>query len=58
LGRLVAGDARAYTYLPESAAAFLEPERLADVLRSLGLTGVTIRRLGFGAVALTTARKP
>jgi demethylmenaquinone methyltransferase/2-methoxy-6-polyprenyl-1,4-benzoquinol methylase len=58
LGRLVAGDARAYTYLPESAAAFLEPERLADVLRDLGLTDVTVRRFGFGSVALTAARKP
>jgi demethylmenaquinone methyltransferase/2-methoxy-6-polyprenyl-1,4-benzoquinol methylase len=58
LGRLIAGDARAYTYLPESAAAFLEPERLVEVLRAAGLVEPRVRRLGLGSVALTTARKP
>jgi demethylmenaquinone methyltransferase/2-methoxy-6-polyprenyl-1,4-benzoquinol methylase len=58
LGDLIAGDAAAYTYLPDSAAAFLEPERLADVLRELGLSGVGVRRLALGSVAVLTASRP
>ncbi len=57
VGALVAGDASAYTYLPESAAAFLEPERLAEGLRRLGLMDVSVRRLGLGTVAITSGRK-
>jgi demethylmenaquinone methyltransferase / 2-methoxy-6-polyprenyl-1,4-benzoquinol methylase len=57
LGRVIAGDAAAYTYLPESTAAFLEPERLASLLRAVGFEDVRVRRLGFGSVALTGGRK-
>ena len=57
VGELVAGDPSAYTYLPESAVAFLEPERLGDELRRLGLREVRVRRLGFGSVAITSGRK-
>jgi demethylmenaquinone methyltransferase/2-methoxy-6-polyprenyl-1,4-benzoquinol methylase len=56
LGRLIAGDAAAYTYLPASSAAFAEPEQLADELRKLGMLDVTVTRLGFGAVAIIRAR--
>lgn len=58
VGRVVTGDDAAYTYLPESAVAFLEPERLRELLGELGLTRVTSRRMAFGAVALTTGLKP
>jgi demethylmenaquinone methyltransferase/2-methoxy-6-polyprenyl-1,4-benzoquinol methylase len=58
LGGLIAGDAAAYTYLPESAAAFLEPERLVDLLRELGLTDVSVRRLGLGSVAIVAGLRP
>jgi demethylmenaquinone methyltransferase/2-methoxy-6-polyprenyl-1,4-benzoquinol methylase len=58
LGRVVAGDASAYTYLPESTLAFLEPARLADVLRHGGLVDVRVRRLMLGCVAVTVGRKP
>jgi demethylmenaquinone methyltransferase/2-methoxy-6-polyprenyl-1,4-benzoquinol methylase len=57
LGQLIAGDESAYTYLPESTLAFLEPDRLAGVLREAGLVDVQIRRLAVGSVAVTTARK-
>jgi demethylmenaquinone methyltransferase/2-methoxy-6-polyprenyl-1,4-benzoquinol methylase len=57
LGRLVVGDASAYTYLPESTLAFLEPERLAEVMREFDLAVISIRRQGFGCVAITRARK-
>lgn len=58
LGQLIAGDESAYTYLPESTLAFLEPSRLAGVLRQSGLIDVHVRRLAFGSVAVTCARKP
>jgi len=52
IGRLVAGDGTAYSYLPRSVDHFLEAERLADMLSRLGLAEVYYRRLGFGTVAL------
>jgi demethylmenaquinone methyltransferase/2-methoxy-6-polyprenyl-1,4-benzoquinol methylase len=58
LGQLIAGDESAYTYLPESTLAFLEPDRLAAVLRENGLVEVRVRRLALGSVAVTSARKP
>ncbi len=57
VGGLVAGDAAAYTYLPESTLAFLEPERLAALMRAIGLEVVSIRRLALCSVAVTVARK-
>ena len=57
LGRLIAGDAAAYTYLPASSAAFLEPEDLAQVLCMHGLQDPTVRRLALGCVAVVSARK-
>jgi len=58
LGRLIARDSAAYTYLPESTMAFLEPARLAGVLTGYGLIDVRVRRLALGSVAITSARKP
>lgn len=52
IGRLVAGDAGAYSYLPESVAAFLRPDRLAGVMTEAGLRNVRWRRLGLGSVTL------
>ena len=52
IGRLVAGDGTAYSYLPRSVDHFLEAERLADMLSRLGLAEVDYRRVGFGTVAL------
>jgi len=52
IGRLVASDGTAYSYLPRSVDHFLEAERLADMLSRLGLAEVYYRRLGFGTVAL------
>jgi len=52
IGRLVAGDRSAYSYLPRSVDYFLDAGRLADMLSSLGLDDVGYRRLGFGTVAI------
>jgi demethylmenaquinone methyltransferase/2-methoxy-6-polyprenyl-1,4-benzoquinol methylase len=57
LGRLIAGDASAYTYLPASTLAFLAPDRLAGVLREHGLVDVQIRRLALGSIGVTSAQK-
>jgi demethylmenaquinone methyltransferase / 2-methoxy-6-polyprenyl-1,4-benzoquinol methylase len=52
VGRLVAGDAAAYSYLPESVAAFLRPDGVAAEMTRAGLRGVRWRRLGLGTVTL------
>jgi len=52
LGAVVAGDRRAYAYLPQSVARFVTPEALAELLRQAGLREVTWRTLGLGTVAL------
>jgi demethylmenaquinone methyltransferase/2-methoxy-6-polyprenyl-1,4-benzoquinol methylase len=57
LGGLIAGDTAAYTYLPESAAAFLDPEGLGRLLCDLGLIDVQVRRLALGSVAVLSARR-
>jgi demethylmenaquinone methyltransferase / 2-methoxy-6-polyprenyl-1,4-benzoquinol methylase len=57
VGGIVAGDASAYTYLPESTLRFVEPAHLAEVLVQHGLADVHIRRFALGTVALTVGRK-
>ena len=58
IGRLVAGDRSAYSYLPRSVDHFLEAGRLAEMLSGLGLEEVAYRRLGFGTVAVHWGVKP
>ena len=52
IGKLVAGDRSAYSYLPRSVDHFLDAGRLAETLSGLGLDDVGYRRLGFGTVAV------
>ncbi len=52
VGKLVAGDAAAYTYLPQSVAAFLRPQEVAAEMSRAGLRDVRWKRLGFGTVTL------
>lgn len=58
VGKLVAGDEGAYSYLPASVRTFPKPNTLARVMREAGFIEVRWRRLGFGAVALHVGRKP
>jgi demethylmenaquinone methyltransferase / 2-methoxy-6-polyprenyl-1,4-benzoquinol methylase len=58
LGALVAGDAAAYTYLPESVDRFPGPEALAAVMRRSGLAPVDYKLLGMGSVTLHVGRRP
>jgi demethylmenaquinone methyltransferase/2-methoxy-6-polyprenyl-1,4-benzoquinol methylase len=58
LGRLVAGDGAAYTYLPESTEGFKAPDELAQVMREAGLERVAYRRFMFGTIAVHTGFRP
>ena len=52
VGRLVAGDHSAYSYLPKSVDYFLDADRLASILTGLGLDKVKYQHFGFGTVAV------
>ncbi len=54
IGRLVARDREAYTYLPQSVDRFVSPADLARLMESVGLRGVTWRRGGLGSVTIHT----
>lgn len=58
MGRLVAGDAAAYTYLPTSVAAFPPADELSQLIREAGWSEVGYRKLGFGAVAIHYGQRP
>jgi demethylmenaquinone methyltransferase/2-methoxy-6-polyprenyl-1,4-benzoquinol methylase len=58
LGRIVAGDAEAYRYLPETTRRFKTPEELASLMRQAGLTGVGWKRFMFGTIAVHAGMKP
>lgn len=57
IGKIVSGDNRAYTYLPESVAAFPEGKQFVSILQELGYTGVSTERLTFGISTIYTASK-
>ena len=57
LGRVIAGDAEAYTYLPDSTEGFLEAGRLAEHMRTAGFDGVKYVRRMLGTVAIHWGRK-
>lgn len=52
LGRLIVGDADAYSYLPSSMGKFPPPDRLAIIMQQAGLRNVRYRQLTLGAVAV------
>lgn len=56
-GRVFSKDPRAYTYLPESVAAFPDGERFLDIMRKAGFKTVKHRSLGFGICAIYTGVK-
>jgi len=58
LGKMIARDRAAYTYLPQSVDYFLDAGTLAERFQNAGLTGVSYRHLGFGAVTLHWGDKP
>lgn len=58
LGRLVAGEAEAYNYLPESSERFLSAEALAARLGAAGFAGVGVLRRMLGTIAIHWGTKP
>lgn len=57
LGRLVAGESEAYTYLPDSTENFLSAERLAERMVAAGFKVVQFRRLMLGTMAIHWGEK-
>jgi demethylmenaquinone methyltransferase/2-methoxy-6-polyprenyl-1,4-benzoquinol methylase len=58
LGQLLARARDAYTYLPESAQEFPDPDALGRMLQQAGLRQVSYRLLNFGTIALHWGSKP
>jgi demethylmenaquinone methyltransferase/2-methoxy-6-polyprenyl-1,4-benzoquinol methylase len=54
VGALVAGDRRAYTYLPESVQRFATARELAAAMERIGLSDVHHQTFALGTVALHT----
>jgi demethylmenaquinone methyltransferase/2-methoxy-6-polyprenyl-1,4-benzoquinol methylase len=57
LGRLIAGDAEAYTYLPDSTEQFLTAEKLAAAFGQAGFEAVGFVRRMLGTVGIHWGRK-
>lgn len=57
LGRMVSGDSSAYTYLPESVAAFPEGDAFVNILTSTGFQSSKALPLTFGISSVYTAFK-
>jgi demethylmenaquinone methyltransferase/2-methoxy-6-polyprenyl-1,4-benzoquinol methylase len=52
LGKLISGDNQAYTYLPQSTVAFLQPEELRRSMELAGLSNVSYELLMMRSVAI------
>jgi demethylmenaquinone methyltransferase/2-methoxy-6-polyprenyl-1,4-benzoquinol methylase len=57
IGKTVSKDARAYTYLPESVAAFPEGKDFANILINLGYKDVKLTPVSGGIATIYTGRK-
>jgi demethylmenaquinone methyltransferase/2-methoxy-6-polyprenyl-1,4-benzoquinol methylase len=57
VGRLISGDNSAYTYLPETMAAFPQGEVMREILLKNGFSQARFRRLTMGICTLYVAEK-
>lgn len=57
LGRIISGDPKAYTYLPESVGAFPAGEEFLNLLRMVGFRDTKLRVLTFGIATIYNAYK-
>lgn len=57
VGRMVSGDSRAYTYLPESIAACPQRDEMTRLLRQAGFRHAEWHSLTFGVVTIYLATK-
>lgn len=58
VGRIVSGDSRAYTYLPESIAAAPQGAEMLGIMKDAGFEGATFKILMPGVCTLYTAYRP
>ncbi|MCI0546379.1 MAG: ubiquinone/menaquinone biosynthesis methyltransferase [Candidatus Rokubacteria bacterium] len=54
IGRVIARDREAYTYLPASVDRFVTPVALERLMEEVGLHAVSHRRLGMGTITVHT----
>jgi demethylmenaquinone methyltransferase/2-methoxy-6-polyprenyl-1,4-benzoquinol methylase len=57
IGELIAGSRQAYTYLPESIKIFSSPDALTNMLKDIGFSHVTHRKLTNGIAVIHLATK-
>jgi demethylmenaquinone methyltransferase/2-methoxy-6-polyprenyl-1,4-benzoquinol methylase len=57
MGRIISGSSKAYTYLPESVAAFPSGQKFLDILLKAGLKNVSQRSLSAGIASIYLAEK-
>ena len=57
IGKLFSKDARAYSYLPESVAAFPDGERFTALMQKVGFKNTKNRPLAFGICSVYTGIK-
>ena len=57
LGRMIAGDSEAYTYLPDTTKGFLSAEGLAARMIDANFKEIGFKRLMFGTIAIHWGRK-
>ena len=57
MGRAISGNSKAYTYLPESVAAFPSGKNFLDILLKLGLKNTEQIRLSMGIASIYIAEK-
>jgi demethylmenaquinone methyltransferase/2-methoxy-6-polyprenyl-1,4-benzoquinol methylase len=57
VGEIFAGNRQAYTHLPETIRLFPLPDELADILKQIGFSEVSYRRLSNGIAVIHLALK-
>jgi len=57
LGRIVAGDGEAYSYLSSSTESFKTPAELSAIMAAAGLTDLRCHLFMFGTIAVHSGRK-
>lgn len=57
IGKLISGDSRAYSYLPESIAACPQRQEMTEIMHNAGFKQASFRSLTFGAVTIYIAQK-
>jgi demethylmenaquinone methyltransferase / 2-methoxy-6-polyprenyl-1,4-benzoquinol methylase len=56
VGKVISGNSRAYSYLPETVSAFPSGDDFLDILRESGLTGCVRKTLSFGIASIYSGR--